>query len=77
MARKSGTTWYVAGINGEETEKEISFALPFDSKAVNGSLLTDGDTNRSFSKSVVQVKKGEKIKLRIKPTGGFVIKVDE
>ena len=77
MARKSGTTWYVAGINGEETEKEISFALPFDSKAVNGSLLTDGDTNRSFSKSAVQVKKGEKIKLRIKPTGGFVIKVDE
>ena len=77
MARKSGTTWYIAGINGEESEKEITFTMPFVSKAATGNLFTDGNTNRSFIKSVVHVKKGGKIKLKIMPTGGFVIKVDE
>ena len=77
MARKSGTTWYIAGINGEESEKEITFTMPFVSKAATGNLYTDGNTNRSFIKSVVHVKKGGKIKLKIMPTGGFVIKVDE
>ena len=77
MARKSGNTWYIAGINGEGDEKEISFKSPVISKAVNGTLYTDGETNRSFSKSVLHLKKGELIKLKIKPTGGFVLTVNE
>ena len=77
MARKSGSVWYIAGINGESTEKEISFTLPFILKATTGTLYTDGDTNRSFSKSALNIKKGEKIKLKIKGAGGFVLKFEE
>lgn len=77
MARKSGSVWYVAGINGDTTEKEINFALPFTKQDISGSLYTDGDTSRSFSKSDLKIKKGEKIKLKIKPLGGFVLKVEE
>jgi len=77
LARKSGSVWYIAGINGETTEKEISFTLPFISKVTHGTLYTDGDTNRSFSKSDIKIKKGEKIKLKIKASGGFVLKLEE
>ncbi len=77
MARKSGKTWYVAGINGETTSKEISFALPFVTKDLKATLFTDGDTNRSFSTSVLQLKTGKKSNVVIKPTGGFVIRFEE
>jgi alpha-glucosidase len=77
MARKSGHSWYIAGINGETSEKEISFTLPFISKESKAVLYTDGATNRSFFKTTLPLKKGEKIYLKIKPAGGFVIRVEE
>ncbi|MDO9254962.1 MAG: glycoside hydrolase family 97 catalytic domain-containing protein [Bacteroidales bacterium] len=77
MARKSGKTWYVAGINGETTPKEISFSLPFVTNDLKATLYTDGETNRSFSKSEIQFKKGEKTSMMIKPTGGFVMRIEE
>jgi len=77
LARKSGKTWYVAGINGETSQKEISFTLPFLTRDLKATLFTDGDTNRSFSTSVLQLKKGEKSTMVIKPTGGFVLKFEE
>ncbi|HEX7410609.1 MAG TPA: glycoside hydrolase family 97 catalytic domain-containing protein [Bacteroidales bacterium] len=77
MARKSGNTWYVAGINGEAGEKEISFNLPFVTKNINATLYTDGNNNRSFSTSAVQLKKDKKTTLIMKPTGGFVMKLEE
>ena len=77
LARKSGNTWYIGGINADSTEKEISFTLPFISGNLNATLYTDGDTNRSFSKSDLKIKKGEKINLNIKPAGGFVLLVSE
>ena len=76
LARKSGNTWYVAGINGENSEKNISFTVPFISGNSNVTLYTDGDTNRSFSKSDIKIKKGGKINLKIKPAGGFVLKIE-
>jgi hypothetical protein len=77
MARKSGKIWYVAGINGETTGKEISFTLPFITRDLNATFYTDGETNRTFSKSAVQLKKGKKSTMVIKPTGGFVMKFEE
>jgi hypothetical protein len=77
MARKSGKTWYVAGINGEANSKEINFTLPFITKDLKASLYTDGETNRSFSTSELQLRKGKKISLVLEPTGGFVMKFVE
>jgi len=77
MARKSGKTWYVAGINGESILKDISFTLPFLTKDLKSTLYTDGITNRSFSTTELQLKKGNKIDMVLKPTGGFVMKFEE
>ncbi len=77
MARKSGKTWYVAGINGEATPKDISFNLPFVTKDLKATLYTDGETNRSFASSVLLLKKSKITKLVMKPTGGFVMKFED
>jgi len=77
IARKAGKTWYVAGINGETTAKEISFTLPFVKKDLKAMFYTDGETNRTFSTSAFQLKKGGTTKIVMKPTGGFVMKFDE
>ncbi|KAI9432507.1 glycoside hydrolase 97-domain-containing protein [Russula earlei] len=46
IARRSGKRWYVAGINGEDTEKTVALDLSFLSKITNkrkGTIITDGD----------------------------------
>lgn len=77
MARKSGKTWYVAGINGEAAPRELSFTLPFVSKDLKALYLTDGTTNRTFSQSAFQLVKGGRTTLILKPAGGFVFKFEE
>jgi alpha-glucosidase len=69
LARKGNGKWFVSGINGENNQKELEIDLSiFGSKG--GTLITDGESNRLFSKSEIS---GNKIKLTIKPYGGFVI----
>ena len=74
LARRAGQVWYIAGLNGEAQEREVSFALPFITHPTSAELLTDGDTNRSFSKTAMVLRKGEKLSSKLKPYGGFVIK---
>lgn len=70
MARRRGSDWFIAGINGTDVEQTLKFDLSFIDK-VSGQLITDGDTDRSFSQSEVQSRDEYKITLR--PRGGFVI----
>ncbi|MFA6581291.1 MAG: glycoside hydrolase family 97 catalytic domain-containing protein [Paludibacter sp.] len=73
LARKSGEKWYLAGINSQtETQKLTIDLSPFktDLKAV--SLITDGDTNRSFVQNKIDIST-HKLEVEIKPNGGFVV----
>lgn len=72
MARKIKDTWYIAGINGETTEKTLTLNLPFIKQA-KGILVTDGNDNRSFSRQEVTV--DGSLPVTIKGNGGFVIQV--
>ena len=74
MARKGDNRWYIAGINGEATEKKIT--LDFSKLPMRGSfqLINDGDSgNLSFKQENLTVKAGQKLEVTIKPKGGFVI----
>ena len=74
MARKGDNRWYIAGINGEATEKKIT--LDFSKLPMRGSfqLINDGDGgNLSFKQENLTVKAGQKLEVTIKPKGGFVI----
>ncbi len=68
IARKAGTSWYVAGINAEDTDKTITLDLGFTGKA-NGVLINDGATERAFTRADIAA--GKAI-ITMKPQGGFV-----
>lgn len=73
IARRKGSTWYVAGINGENSPKNLSFELPFQTDAP-GVLITEGDIPRSFSRYEIQTNMEGKIEITLIPNGGFVAK---
>jgi hypothetical protein len=75
IARKAGNNWYVAGINGENTEKTVSFKLPFASKNQTAALITDGADKNSFDSKEIIVSPNKELEIKLKATGGFVIKL--
>jgi alpha-glucosidase len=72
IARKSGNNWYVAGINGENTDKSVTFHLPFTNQQ-KGLLFTDDEKNSSFEIKSINI--SQKIDIKMKGFGGFVIKL--
>lgn len=72
MARKINKVWYVAGINGEKTDKEISIPLSFtnSSKVI---LITDGTDNRTFERKEFEPDTSRSLSLTMKGNGGFVM----
>ena len=76
LARRDGDTWYVAGINGENKEKEISLSLPFLSEGQHtAELITDGASARSFSSQSLKLNSRQALDLPMIPHGGFVLKI--
>lgn len=71
-ARKANV-WYIAGINGENTNKEISFKLPnLKNKNYNISIIKDGNSMNSFENTISTIKGKDSVKLKMLPYGGFV-----
>jgi hypothetical protein len=75
IARRSGDSWYVAGINGENTEKEINLLLPFVT-GKEGTLITDDSINNSFLINKIAFNAGKQLPVKLKGSGGFVLKID-
>lgn len=71
MARRSGSKWFVAGINSEKNDKELQMELTF-LKGKKGVMVTDGATNRDFIKSEISID-SDKLPLSIKANGGFLM----
>lgn len=73
MASRKGNDWYVAGINGEKSVKEISVELPFVSSGeFEMNLIADGETARTFKNETKAFKSGETIPVKMLECGGFV-----
>ncbi|MBN2708098.1 MAG: glycoside hydrolase family 97 catalytic domain-containing protein [Calditrichaceae bacterium] len=73
LARKKGNTWYIAGINGETTERIVTIKAPFIDKKSKGILISDLDNNENelTKKEVIF---SDRLTITIKPYGGFIIK---
>ena len=69
IARKSGDSWYVAGLNAETTDLNLTLDLRFIG-AKKATLITDGATEREFTQSEIASDKATPI--TIKSRGGFV-----
>ena len=75
IARRSGSRWFVAGINSLKEPRSFELDLSDLSATDTGILITDGETDRSFSREDVTLNNG-KLNLTIKPSGGFVLYLD-
>lgn len=70
LARKAGSKWYVACINGENTEQTINLDLSAFKKQ-KGILITDGGEPLTFTNE--NIKTITKKQITVKPQGGFVM----
>jgi alpha-glucosidase len=72
IARKYKNKWYIAGINGEQTEKQLTLNLTTFGK--KGTLITDGITALSFSEKTITTKK--KLNINMQAAGGFLLMLE-
>ena len=72
IARRAGSTWYVAGINGENQEKKLTLDLSFIENE-SGSLISDV-TNRQTKFENIKLSGDKKIIINLLANGGFVTK---
>lgn len=73
IARCADEIWYIGGINGSNEGKnwEIDLnRLPEMDYTV--SIITDGAISTEFSSSITHLKRGDKLKVKVLPGGGFV-----
>jgi alpha-glucosidase len=74
IARKSGAKWYVAGINGENLEKNLKLDLSFLT-GYEGKIIADGKEDLSFAQNTISPEK--ETNLAVMPNGGFVMVFSE
>lgn len=75
VARKSGKKWYVAGINGEKTKKQLTLDLSF-LKNKKGELIASGNAHNeepSFEVKRVSIPVDGKLSITLKGNDGFII----
>ncbi|HEY8917247.1 MAG TPA: glycoside hydrolase family 97 catalytic domain-containing protein [Chitinophaga sp.] len=72
IARRSGNRWYIAGINGDNSEKKINLDLTSFKKG-KATLFTDGAKNELFSKTELNTAQQKQLDLTLNASGGFVM----
>jgi len=72
LARKKGDRWFLAGINGENSERTVTLNVPFVNNSSKGILITDSTNTKDFIKRGVDF--STPITIEMYPYGGFVIK---
>jgi alpha-glucosidase len=72
LARKKGNQWFIAGINGENSQRAVTLTVPFAGKASKGTLITDSELANDLTEREIDLSKPFEITMH--PHGGFVIK---
>ena len=70
MARKKDNVWHIVGINGENKPNEIELDLSF---VTNESGYVILENEKGFQQ--LPISKNTKLKVTMKPNGGFVVKM--
>jgi len=72
LARKKGNEWFIAGINGEDTERTITVNPNSFNDISNGILITDAQDKKELVQTNIDF--SNPIKITMLPHGGFLIK---
>ena len=78
VARKAGNKWYVAGINGENINKELTLDVSF-LKNKNGRLIISGVENNdepTFDVKKIVIPVSGKMNITLKGNDGFVAVIE-
>lgn len=76
IARRKGTEWYVAAVNGEATQKTISPTLLFLPKGTyHITILKDGASANDIQEQNMTYKTGDKLSVNVLPNGGYVMRI--
>jgi len=71
LARKNGKRWYIAGVNGENLEKELTVDLAsLGSAPASFEMIVDGDGVRDLQSTSATLEDG-KFTIQLQPYGGF------
>lgn len=78
MARRKGTTWYVAGINGTDSVKKLSVPVDFLSKdAYQMTVINDGNSQHQVNiQNLTNADKTQISSVLCQPCGGFVMTIE-
>lgn len=74
IARQAGQQWYVAGINGESVEKNITVDLSQFTGMQSATIITDGEGEAGFAYGTTAI--SDDLQIALKPNGGFVVVVE-
>jgi hypothetical protein len=75
IARRSGNRWYIAGINGDTTKKEINIDLAAFRKS-KATLFRDGAKDELFSKTTPDIARQKKFAITLNVNSGFVMMLE-
>ena len=75
MARRSGTTWYVAGINGSDEQRTLKFSLDFIKGDISEMTLF-GDSGDKKNPWIIVPMFSLPSSLDLAPLGGFVLCIE-
>jgi len=73
LARETGRTWYIAGINGEDTSRIVTLNLPFIGGASRATLISDAESANELTRRNIDL--SGPVKIAMHPHGGFVITI--
>lgn len=73
VARRHGDQWYIAGLNGEKSGRDVDVPLSFLGQTrCTVTTIHDGDTPRVFANETEAVTGEGHLEVRLLPHGGFV-----
>lgn len=72
LARRSGETWYLGGLNGDTTSTTVQVPLDFLDASATGILITDGQDRRSVDRRAVSASPADTLTIELRARGGGV-----
>ncbi|WP_200976418.1 glycoside hydrolase family 97 protein [Echinicola sp. 20G] len=76
IARRKGEEWFVGGINGENTYKQLQIPMDFlGTGKYKATLIADGKGNKEFSIDQMMVSSQSLVDISMLAIGGFVMKI--
>ena len=72
MARRSGSKWYLAGINGKAGQRNIIFRLPYTKQVAQLECIGDGNDMNSFGYETIKKDEKNNFTVKLLGNGGFV-----